>query len=748
MHSPSRLSAAASVLGFSQAAALCAWLWDEVSLARFSVVDAQFLQGAAAGLFLSAAAAALASFPLVLAWATLTRERVGHWYRFMASAARCAWSWLSPQEDALRVHRGAVLAASAAVTALALLCSTVTARESMIRIVRPTNAALVVAAAHLAYAVLGIVVWRVFFRWLRAVIRFFDGLPLLKIPLHTPRRVFGLILLGLVIGVGVGLYALRFALPYLPLGFVAYVLVSLGGGLVLSTLLLLTWRWRVLRWATRACWLVLLVACGIVGAKLGPDDGGALDSMSRSAKLASVGHSLIVSLLDLDRDGHISGFGGKDCAPRDPKIYAGAVDIPGNGIDENCDGEDLSTRSLKDIHGRFDYPLPKGFPHRPPIILVTLDAFSPRHLASFGAKRNPAPKLEAFLKQGAVFEACFAQGPSTRLSFPAMFTSRFDSEIARGKGGRHPFPLEPSNITLAEVMKESGYKTVAVIPENYFDPGHWRGITQGFDTVDVSAASGWTDANSLNADRVTDAALTALRQRDQRPLFMWVHYYDLHGPITQPKGGPVYGDEPSDQYDAELTFTDQHLGRLFAAIENELSGQALVVLSADHGLAFDRPRHATAGYGYDLSSAVLQVPLVFHGSMLPARRVAGLCSTMDIFPTLANFVAYEQPLPVRGFSLVPELTAGKAVRPQLLFAQYYLAEAKFRRLDPLGQVSVRTPEFNLVLDRRAGTMQAYAWRTDFEESENLFQRGTPAQRRSLAGLRSILDVFVYETYAH
>jgi hypothetical protein len=44
--------------------------------------------------------------------------------------------------------------------------------------------------------------------------------------------------------------------------------------------------------------------------------------------------------LDFDRDGQISILGGGDCAPFNPHRHAGAPDIPGNGIDEDCDGTD------------------------------------------------------------------------------------------------------------------------------------------------------------------------------------------------------------------------------------------------------------------------------------------------------------------------------------------------------------------------------------------------------------------------
>ena len=47
-----------------------------------------------------------------------------------------------------------------------------------------------------------------------------------------------------------------------------------------------------------------------------------------------------------------------------------------------------------------------------------------------------------------------------------------------------------------------------------------------------------------------------------------------------------------------------------------------MIVTGDHGIAFDAPRHAKFNYGYDLSSAVLHVPLIVHGPRIVPRRAA------------------------------------------------------------------------------------------------------------------------------
>lgn len=42
--------------------------------------------------------------------------------------------------------------------------------------------------------------------------------------------------------------------------------------------------------------------------------------------------------LDADRDGHASSA---DCNDRDPEVFPGRDEVPNDGIDQDCDGEDL-----------------------------------------------------------------------------------------------------------------------------------------------------------------------------------------------------------------------------------------------------------------------------------------------------------------------------------------------------------------------------------------------------------------------
>jgi arylsulfatase A-like enzyme len=706
------------------------WLSDGILLLR---QRPEYPKSAAHGLF-----AALFLGTVVFACAGIALQTCVALSRLVKSDALPlrdrAWRWFFEGPSRDHEDRIAVLLAVPAVLAVYMIANFFVSYRVILGMARPEFAALALAGAQLLLLMAAGVAL--------SPARGFGSLlsrGLTRVGfLRRAWQVAGVIVLFGAIAVGVFVWKYREPLGYLPWRPILQAVIAVVASLAI------TWisSWVRVPTAVAWGWRLAAVGCTIAGAvatfSLTATTGYARRTAEHASLAGGIAYGALRALLDRDRDGYITILGDGDCAPGDPARNPGATDVPGNKIDEDCDGFDLDPSALAP-RGQRQFDVPDTIPKRPPIVLLTIDAFAANRMKQLGGTRGVTPNLDRLAARSVFFTECFSQGPSTRLSFPSMFTSRWDSQIKQQLVGKHPFPIEPSEVMLADVLYNAGYETIAVLGDGYFSERRWRGITRGFSRVVSSAIEGARPPH--NGQRVTDAVLAELRAPHKRPVFLWAHYYDAHSPHVQPEDVPVFGKERSDVYDAELMLVDREVGRVIDAIDELYKGEALIVVTADHGIAFDAPRHEKFNYGYDLSSAVLHVPLLFHAAFLPKREVQSVVSTMDIFPTLTNLLRIPTLAPIEGTSLVPELLRGERSRPAELMHQMYLEERLWKHEEPLERVSLRTDRYNLLQDRKTGFYELYDYRKDPHETRDLSL--DPAYEATLRDLKRQLSLLVY-----
>jgi arylsulfatase A-like enzyme len=705
------------------------WIGDEllIGLSRAGATWAQWAQGAAAAAYVSMTTATVGGALLGSTLAPLIRPATARW--------SATWTALRHGDAEVRhtflarlLASSLLLAAWAEVTYHAVIAV-------LFGFARPETVAVAMTLANLMLVACLAIGWQLTLGVSQRIVRWASGVRWLGGVVNQAWPLPTAVALAWLSAAAVVAARRRADLAQLPGRDVVPVLGLFMGATLAGLLPRASVRLQ------RACLLLtgLLFGYGmLVGLRLRPESSRVQSLAFDRALSGRAGYAAWTFALDFDRDGQLSVLGGGDCAPFDARRYTGAPDLPGNGIDEDCDGNDQSQQILQARRAPIVPPRGAGTP-APTVVLVTVDALAAPELLAVGGQRSIMPRVDELTKRAMLFAHCFSQGPSTRMSFPSIFTSRWDSQQTFEYSPRLPYSTSESERTLQEAFDDAGYATAAVLPNVYFDRSRWQSLTKGFQQVDTSAFG--SHAGKHNAVEVTDAALRILAEPRDRPLYLWVHYFDAHPPYGAPPGITPPDRDDRTLYEEELSFIDQQVGRLFDTVYARTEPTYLV-FTADHATSFHPvPEARHFHYGYDIYTSTLHVPLVVYGPKIRNGRVDEPVSTMDIAPTLANLLGLPNWSRFEGTSLVPELLNGVTDPTRMTFHEYYLPENEFRgNGEPLEFVSVRTNQYDLVLNRKHGTYELYEWNGDYYEQQDLYEER--AQRPEVSRLRSALGTFI------
>ena len=95
------------------------------------------------------------------------------------------------------------------------------------------------------------------------------------------------------------------------------------------------------------------------------------------------------------------------------------------------------------------------------VVIITIDTLRADHLGCYGYKQIRTPNIDALASESARFERAFTPVPVTLPAHTVIFTGTYPVF-----SGMHDFSgnkLNPTQPTLASVLKRQGYTTGAVI---------------------------------------------------------------------------------------------------------------------------------------------------------------------------------------------------------------------------------------------------------------------------------------------
>jgi choline-sulfatase len=289
------------------------------------------------------------------------------------------------------------------------------------------------------------------------------------------------------------------------------------------------------------------------------------------------------------------------------------------------------------------------------LLLVSLDTVRADRLGSYGHRGAQTPRLDAIAASGLRFDRATTVVPLTLPAHTSLMTGTFSAwHGVRDNAG---FYLADRHITLAEVLRDRGYRTGGFIGAFVLDR-RW-GIAQGFERYfDEFDLDRFPNAASMDmierpGAEVVDKALEWLGSKTERPFFVWVHLYDPHAPYEPREPFENrFPRTPDGAYDAEIAYVDAQVGRLLDALERDGRLQnTVVVVVGDHGEMLGE--HGEQQHGFFIYEAATRVPLIIAGPGVPARVVSDQVRIVDVMPTALALLGVETPAAVQGADLAP-----------------------------------------------------------------------------------------------
>jgi arylsulfatase A-like enzyme len=516
----------------------------------------------------------------------------------------------------------------------------------------------------------------------------------------------------------------------------------------------------------------LLAAVGLV-ALIGGIAAGAYANGALAARRQLVGSiltettiarevlSLAWSIADTDRDGHSPVLGGGDCDDADPRVHPGALEVAGNGVDEDCIGGDLRIETeappveevapyptaaapprIADVpatpdaaaepatpretsippaeaHDASAVPQPSAIePPRtklPDILLFSVDALRADRLSCYGYSGSATPTMDEVAARGTRFTNAYVASTSSATSLPTVVAgSYFSSLYPEVKTGGSAVPKD--NLPMRTVLNDlasHGYRVIATVPASYRNYFSDEGIE-------------WSAPSGLMTPSLT-AIFRQVEEGPDGPLALWFHHMDAHLSFTREfihefrQSVPV---EVLERYDAAVRKVDDDLRTLleWQAERSDLDS-TIVVITADHGEEF--AEHHGFGHARTLYEEVLRVPLVISVPDSAPRVVDQRVSIVDLAPTLREIVGIEPAERSDGVSLVPLLAGQSRAHPPIYAENFLSSRGK----------AVLWRDWKLI-NTRGNVFELYDLRTDPHERTNLVDE-QPSQFLALQKLLAL-----------
>ena len=445
---------------------------------------------------------------------------------------------------------------------------------------------------------------------------------------------------------------------------------------------------------------------------------------------------------------------------------------------------------------------------QPNIIFTLIDDMGWKDLGCYGSEFYETPNIDRLAEEGVRFTDAYAACPVCSPTRASIMSGKYPASVGvtdwigahtKGKLIDAPYidhlPLEEKSV--ASSLKEGGYDTWHIGKwhlgeSDYYPEKHGFDVNIGgnhlgaphkgfFSPYDLENISDGPEGEYLT-DRLTDEAVDLIKNKGEKPFFMYLSHYAVHGPIQAPasliekykKKAKKMGLDEQDPfvkgekfpcehkknhhvtrriiqsdpvYAAMVENLDTNMGKILDTLEE--TGQAentIIVFTSDNGGLSTAEGSPTTnlplneGKGWMYEGGVREPLLIrWPGVIEPGKICEVPVTSPDFYPTMLEMAN----LPLQpnqhtdGVSLMPILKEDKSLDRDAIFWHY----PHYGNQGGTPGSSVRMGDYKLIEFFENGHLELYNLRTDLSETKDLSNEkpelAKKMQQRLIAWRKSI-----------
>ncbi|MFP4029167.1 MAG: sulfatase [Candidatus Brocadiia bacterium] len=430
-------------------------------------------------------------------------------------------------------------------------------------------------------------------------------------------------------------------------------------------------------------------------------------------------------------------------------------------------------------------------PKPPNFVFILIDDMGWKDIGCYGSTFYETPNIDQIAGEGMKFTDGYAACPVCSPTRASILSGKYPATVGvtdwidwggfchprRGVLVDAPYidHLPSGEKSLAATLNEAGYATWHLGKwhlgkEDYYPDKHgfeeniggceWGLPTNGY-------FSPWNNPTMENAeegkylpDHLTDEAIRLIRENDERPFYLNMCYYCVHGPIQAKKAlveryekkvkelgldtvktfevdGPFPIEGKKDRqikrrlvqsdpdYAAMIQSLDENIGHLMEAIKDEgEENNTVVVFTSDNGGLATAEGSPTCnsplaeGKGWMYEGGVREPLIVkWPGVTEPGSVCCEPVTSPDFYPTLLEMAGLG-PLPEQhtdGISLVPLLKGARSIDREAIFWHY----PHYGNQGGTPGSSIRSGDYKLIEFFEDGHLELYNLREDISEEHNI-----------------------------